>query len=65
MENKDYNLLLHSRVFADLSHAVNHGRVVHAYLILAPDGAGKKSLAHLMCAAFLCREADQALPAMQ
>lgn len=59
MENKDYNLLLHSRVFADLSHAVNHGRVVHAYLILAPDGAGKKSLARLMCAAFLCREADK------
>ena len=51
-------LLGNDRLKENLRASVGRGRVSHFYLICGPEGAGKKTLARLLAAAILCKEAD-------
>lgn len=42
---------------ANLSAAVDRRRTAHFYLISGPRGSGKRTLARLLAAALLCRDA--------
>jgi DNA polymerase-3 subunit delta' len=44
-----------SPLVENLQRSIRLGRVVHAYLISGPKGAGKKMLAHIFARALLCR----------
>ncbi len=44
----------HGRVLSALRHAVAGGRPHHAYLLLGPQGIGKKTIAKALCSALLC-----------
>lgn len=44
-----------SRLVENLQRSIRQERVVHAYLISGPKGAGKKMLAHIFARALLCR----------
>jgi len=52
-------LLGNDRLKDNLRASVGRGRVSHFYLICGPEGAGKKTLARLLGAAILCKEADK------
>ena len=52
-------LLGNDRLKENLRASVGRGRVSHFYLICGPEGSGKKTLARLLAAAILCKEADK------
>ena len=52
-------LLGNQRLKDNLSAGVSRGRVSHFYLICGPVGSGKHTLARLIAAAALCREATK------
>ena len=52
-------LLGNERLKENLRVSVGRGRASHFYLISGPAGSGKKTLARLLSAALLCREADK------
>ena len=52
-------LLGNGQLKENLRTGVGRGRVSHFYLICGPQGAGKKTLARLLAAAILCKEADK------
>ena len=51
-------LLGNEQLRQDLSAARRKGKLAHFYLISGPEGSGKRTLADLLAAAMLCREAD-------
>lgn len=53
----------HDRVIAGLKHVAQKGRLAHAYLLLGPDGVGKKLLATELARAFLCENPPDLLTA--
>lgn len=44
-----------ARLKENLRHSVDSGRLSHFYLISGPRGSGKRTLAHLLAAAAVCR----------
>lgn len=56
-------LLGNSRLKKNLCAGISRGRVSHFYLISGPVGAGKRTLARLLSAAVLCKNAEK--PCMQ
>lgn len=48
------NQQLHSRLQA----ALRQERLPHCFLLAGPEGSGKKPLAQLLCAAFLCTDSQ-------
>lgn len=52
-------LLGNDRLKENLRRSIHSGRISHFYLICGPEGAGKHTLARLLAAAILCREADE------
>lgn len=52
----DYQLVLDSRQYGDIKNSFLRGRAAHAYIIEGPAGAGKRTLARLAAALFVCRE---------
>ncbi len=51
-------LLGNDRLKQNLTSSLHKGRISHFYLISGPAGAGKRTLARLLAAAILCKEAD-------
>lgn len=51
-------LLGNDRLKQNLTSSLAKGRISHFYLISGPAGAGKHTLARLLAAAILCKEAD-------
>ena len=52
------NLLGNDRLKKNLTESLARGHISHFYLISGPKGSGKRTLADLLAAAMLCREAD-------
>ena len=52
-------LLGNDRLKENLTVSLRKGRVSHFYLISGPAGSGKKTLARLLAAAILCKNADK------
>ncbi len=52
-------LLGNARLKENLTAALARGRVSHFYLLSGPQGSGKRTLARLLSAAILCREAQR------
>lgn len=52
-------LLGNQRIKENLRAGIGRGRVSHSYLITGPEGAGKRTLARLLAAAILCKEAEK------
>ena len=52
-------LLGNDRLKENLTAALGRGRASHFYLISGPQGSGRHTLARLLAAALLCREADK------
>ena len=52
-------LLGNERLKENLISSLSRGRVSHFYLISGPRGSGKRTLAKLLSAAILCREAEK------
>lgn len=52
-------LLGNDRLKENLSRSIRRGHVSHFYLLSGPEGAGKKTLARLLSAAVLCKEAER------
>lgn len=52
-------LLGNQRLKDNVTAAVRRGRLSHFYLLSGPQGAGKHTLARLLAAAALCREAEK------
>ncbi len=53
------SLFGNARLKDNLHSAISKGRISHFYLICGPAGSGKHTLATLLAAAILCREADK------
>lgn len=53
------SLLGNERLKDNLRSSINRGRISHFYLISGPEGSGKRTLAKLLGAAILCKEADR------
>ena len=51
-------LLGNARLKQNLTSSLSKGRISHFYLISGPQGSGKHTLAKLLSAAILCKEAD-------
>ena len=51
-------LLGNTRLKENLRAGIGRGRISHFYLISGPEGSGKKTLAKLLSAAILCKDAD-------
>jgi DNA polymerase-3 subunit delta' len=51
-------LLGNNRLKENLINSLSKGRISHFYLLSGPEGSGKHTLARLLTAAILCREAD-------
>lgn len=52
-------LLGNEQLKSNLRASVGRGRAAHFYLISGPKGSGKHTLAQLLAAALVCREADK------
>ena len=52
-------LLGNEQLKKDLSGSIRRGNISHCYLIAGPEGSGKHTLAGLIAAAALCREAEK------
>lgn len=52
-------LLGNEQLKNNLQNAVTRGRVSHFYLISGPTGSGKRTLARMLSAAILCKEAQK------
>ena len=52
-------LLGNERLEENLRSSITRGRLSHFYLISGPEGAGKRTLAKLLAAAAVCREAEK------
>ena len=52
-------LLGNERLKENLKTSVSRNRLSHFYLICGPAGSGKRTLARLLAAAFLCRSGDK------
>jgi DNA polymerase-3 subunit delta' len=52
-------LLGNERLKENLSRSLGRGRIAHFYVISGPAGSGKHTLARLLAAAMLCKEADK------
>ena len=52
-------LLGNNRLKENLINSLSKGRISHFYLLSGPEGSGKHTLARLLTAAILCREADR------
>ena len=52
-------LLGNEQLKKDLSGSIRRGNISHCYLISGPEGSGKHTLARLIAAAALCREAEK------
>lgn len=52
-------LLGNSQLKANLTESIEKGHISHFYLISGPEGSGKHTLASLLAAAILCREASK------
>ena len=52
-------LLGNARLKENLRASLARGRTSHFYLISGPAGSGKKTLARLLTAALVCKEADR------
>ena len=52
-------LLGNSRLKENLRAGIGRGRIPHFYLLSGPVGSGKKTLAQLLSAAFLCRNTEK------
>ena len=52
-------LLGNKRLKENLTSSLSRGRISHFYLISGPEGSGKHTLARLLAAAILCRDADR------
>ena len=52
-------LLGNDRLKENLINSLNRGRISHFYLLSGPEGSGKHTLARILTAAILCREADR------
>lgn len=52
-------LLGNRRLKENLSASICRGKISHFYLISGPAGSGKKTLARLLSAAILCKEAEK------
>lgn len=53
------SLFGNARLKENLRSAINKGHISHFYVISGPAGSGKHTLARLLAAAILCREADK------
>ena len=53
------HLLGNDRLKANLTSGLKKGHISHFYLISGPRGSGKKTLARLLSAAILCKDADR------
>ena len=53
------SLLGNERLKQNLAGSLSRGHISHFYLISGPAGSGKHTLARLLSAAILCREADR------
>lgn len=53
------SLLGNARLKENLRASLARGRTSHFYLISGPSGSGKKTLARLLAAALVCKEADR------
>ena len=55
-----FDLLLgNDRLKENLHRSLQNGHISHFYLISGPEGAGKRTLARLLSAAILCKDADR------
>ena len=52
-------LLGNHRLRENLSRSIHRGHISHFYLLSGPEGAGKKTLARLLCAALLCKSEEK------
>ena len=52
-------LLGNERLKENLRSSINRGRISHFYLISGPAGSGKRTLARLLAAAILCKDANK------
>ena len=52
------SLLGNQRLKENITAAISRGRISHFYLISGPKGSGKRTLARLLSAAILCRNAQ-------
>ena len=53
------SLLVNDSLKEHLHTAFARGRASHFYLISGPEGSGKRTLARLLSAAFLCQQGDK------
>lgn len=54
--DSDYQLVLSSKQYGDIKNSFLRGRAAHAYIIEGPAGVGKRTLARLAAALFVCRD---------
>lgn len=52
------SLLGNERLKANLTAALQRGHISHFYLISGPEGSGKRTLARLLAAGILCKQAE-------